>query len=231
MAGRRRAAAAAAAPPPLSHWRDGNAAVLPGFFGELQRIIGDYGYWAVALGILLEDFGLPTPGETLLITGAIVASAGALNIYVLLVLAWLGAVVGDNIGYVIGRTGGHRLMLRYGRRFGVTDARLKQVEKFFDRHGSWVVVFARFVLVLRQFNGIVAGTLEMHWLRFLILNAVGAALWVTFWGILSFWLGKGILIYVHELHMLAPLFVALVALAIVIGGAYLWWRHGRRPRP
>src|SRR5689334_3959050 len=96
-AGRRRAAAAAAARP-LKHRRDGDAAVLPGFFGELQRIIGDYGYWAVALGILLEDFGMPTPGETLLITGAIVASAGALNIYVLLFLAWLGAVVGDNIG-------------------------------------------------------------------------------------------------------------------------------------
>jgi membrane protein DedA with SNARE-associated domain len=205
--------------------------VLPGFFGELQRIIGDYGYLAVALGILLEDFGLPTPGETLLVTGAILASAGALNIYVLLFLAWVGAVIGDNIGYLIGRTGGHRLMVRYGARFGVTDARLKQVEAFFDRYGAWVIVFARFVLVLRQFNGIVAGTLEMHWLRFLILNAVGAALWVGFWGILSFWLGRGILVYVHELHVLAPYLAAFAAVVVAAGGAYLWWRYGRRPRP
>jgi membrane protein DedA with SNARE-associated domain len=205
--------------------------VLPGFFGELQRVIGDYGYWAVAIGILLEDFGLPTPGETLLITGAILASAGALNIYLLLFVSWLGAVIGDNIGYLIGRTGGHRLMIRYGARFGVTDARLKQVEAFFDRYGAWVIVFARFVLVLRQFNGIVAGTLEMHWLRFLILNAVGAALWVVFWGMLSFWLGKGILVYVHELHVLAPLFAVIAALLVAAGGAYLWWRHRRRPRP
>ena len=205
--------------------------MLPGFFGELQRIIGDYGYWAVALGILLEDFGLPTPGETLLITGAILASAGARNIYILLFLAWLGAVIGDNIGYLIGRTGGHRLMVRYGARFGITDARLKQVEDFFHRYGAWVIVFARFVLVLRQFNGIVAGTLEMHWLRFLILNAVGAALWVAFWGILSFWLGKSILVYVHELHVLAPFFAALAAIILVAGGAYLWWRYGRRTRP
>lgn len=202
--------------------------MLPGFLGDLQRIVGDYGYWAVALGILLEDFGMPTPGETLLITGAVVASAGALNIYLLLILAWVGAVVGDNIGYVIGRTGGHRLMVRYGRRFGITDRRLKQVEQFFDHYGGWVVVFARFVLLLRQFNGIVAGTLEMHWLRFLLLNAIGAALWVAFWGILSFWLGKGILVYVHELHRLAPFFAVLVAIAIVAVGVYLWWRYGRR---
>jgi membrane protein DedA with SNARE-associated domain len=202
--------------------------VLPGFFGELQRVIGDYGYWAVALGILLEDFGLPTPGETLLITGAILASAGALNIYVLLFVAWLGAVIGDNIGYLIGRTGGHRLMIRHGARFGITDARLKQVEAFFDRYGGWVILFARFVLVLRQFNGIVAGTLEMHWLRFLILNAIGAALWVGFWGILSFWLGRGILVYVHELHVLAPWFAAVAGLALVAGGVYLWWRYRRR---
>lgn len=204
--------------------------MLPGFFGELQRVIGDYGYLAVALGILLEDFGLPTPGETLLITGAILASAGALNIYVLLFLAWLGAVVGDNIGYLIGRTGGHRLMVRYGARFGVTDRRLMQVEEFFHRYGGWVIVFARFVVVLRQFNGIVAGTLEMHWLRFLVLNAIGAALWVAFWGILSFWLGKGILVYVNELHILAPFLAALVVLVLVAGAAYLWWRYGRRRR-
>ncbi|HEX6842123.1 MAG TPA: DedA family protein [Stellaceae bacterium] len=204
--------------------------MLPGFFGELQRVIGDYGYWAVALGILLEDFGMPTPGETLLITAAIVASAGALNIYVLLLVAWAGAVVGDNIGYLIGRTGGHRLMLRYGARFGITDARLTRVEAFFHRYGAWVIVFARFVLVLRQFNGIVAGTLGMHWLRFLILNAVGGALWVAFWGILSFWLGKGILVYVHELHAVAPFFAALAAIIIVVGAATLWWRYGRGRR-
>ena len=201
--------------------------MLP-FFGEVQRIVGDYGYLAVTLGILLEDFGLPTPGETLLIAGAILASGGALNIYILLPLAWAGAVIGDNIGYVIGRTGGHRLMVRYGRRIGITDARLKRVEDFFDRYGGWVIVFARFVVVLRQFNGIVAGTLEMHWLHFTVLNAIGAALWVGFWGILSYWLGKGILIYVDELHALAPVLLAAVAVAAVGAAIYLWWRYRRR---
>jgi membrane protein DedA with SNARE-associated domain len=204
--------------------------VLPGFFGEIQRIVGDYGYLAVGLGILLEDFGLPTPGETLLITGAILASGGALNIYILLPLAWLGAVVGDNIGYVIGYFGGHRLMLRFGGRIGITEDRLKQVESFFDRYGGWVIVFARFVVVLRQFNGIVAGTLEMHWLHFLVLNAIGAALWVAFWGILAFWLGKGVLVYVKEIHAATPFILAAVAVALVSGAAYLWWHYRRRRR-
>jgi membrane protein DedA with SNARE-associated domain len=204
--------------------------VLPGFFGEVQRVIGDYGYLAVALGILLEDFGLPTPGETLLITGAILASGGALNIYILLPLAWLGAVIGDNIGYVIGYYGGHRLMLRYGGRIGITAERLQYVERFFEHYGGWVIVFARFVVVLRQFNGIVAGTLEMHWLHFVVLNAIGAALWVGFWGMLAYWLGKGVLVYVADIHRLAPLMLALVAAALLGGAAYLWWRYRRRGR-
>lgn len=191
--------------------------------------VEQYGYLAVSLGILLEDFGLPTPGETLLITGAIGASTGALNIYLLLLLAWLGAVIGDNIGYAIGHFGGHHLMVRYGSRIGITHDRLTQVEKFFDHYGGWVIVFARFVVILRQFNGIVAGTLGMHWAHFLVLNAIGAALWVGFWGALSYWLGKGVLIYVHEFHQLTPILAAIAALCLVGGALYLWWRFARKP--
>jgi membrane protein DedA with SNARE-associated domain len=206
--------------------------VLSAFIGEVQRYVGDYGYLAVALGILLEDFGLPTPGETLLITGAILASGGALNIWALLLLAWIGAVIGDNIGYVIGRTGGHRLMTRYGGRLGITTERLRRVEDFFHRYGDAVVLFARFVIILRQFNGIAAGTLEMHWLRFLALYAMGAALWVGFWGLLAFWLGKRLLVLLDEVHAVAPLVVAVMVIAILALAAALWWRHraARRAR-
>jgi membrane protein DedA with SNARE-associated domain len=186
-----------------------------------------YGSWAVAVAILLEDFGLPTPGESLLVAGAIAASAGKLNFYALLGLAFAGAVIGDNIGYAIGRSGGHRLIARYGARVGITDERLKRVEAFFERYGGWVIVFARFVVILRQFNGIVAGTLGMHWLHFLALNALGAALWVGFWGMLAFWLGKGVMRYVDELHQYAPE-LATVAAILLIGGAYYLWRRFRK---
>jgi membrane protein DedA with SNARE-associated domain len=201
------------------------------FFGDVQPYIENYGYSAVAIGILLEDFGLPTPGETLLVLGAIAASAGSLNIYLLLLLAWIGAVIGDNIGYAIGNYGGHRLMLRYGGRIGITDERLKHVEGFFDRYGGWVIVFARFVVILRQFNGIVAGTLGMHWLHFLGLNALGAALWVGFWGMLAYWLGKGLITYVDELHHYMPELAAIAAVLIIGGGYILWRRFGKKDVP
>lgn len=201
-----------------------------GFFHGIETYIEQYGYFAVAGGILLEDFGLPAPGETLLIAGAIGAAMYKLNIYLLLPLAFAGAVIGDNIGFLIGHVGGHRLVVRYGSRIGITSERLAYVHSYFERYGGWVIVFARFFIILRQLNGIVAGTLGMHWLHFLVFNALGAALWVGFWGILAYWLGKGIFVYLHELHHLTPLLVALAVLAALAVGALAWWRYRKRSR-
>lgn len=168
------------------------------------------------LGIFLEDFGLPTPGETMLITGAFLASDGSLNIFWLLPVAWLAAVTGDSIGYVIGATGGHKLLTRYGGRIGITEERLQKVEGFFTRYGNIVVVFARFVVLLRQFNGIVAGSLEMPWPRFFLYNAIGAALWVGCWGGLTYWLGRRFFEYVHLLGWEGPTLVAIAVIAIIV---------------
>jgi membrane protein DedA with SNARE-associated domain len=202
--------------------------LLPDIFAHVHDAIAHYGYVAVFLGILLEDFGMPTPGETLLIAGAIAASQGALNIWLLLFLGWLGGVIGDNIGYVIGHSGGHRLMLRYGGRVGITEAKLKQVEGFFARYGDIVIVFARFVVVLRQFNGIVAGTLKMPWWRFVALNSIGAALWVGFWGGLAYVLGKRFYILWHHFNEYRPYVLTAVAIAVLIAVGYFVWRWRRR---
>ena len=201
-------------------------------FSHVHHAVEQYGYFAVALGILLEDFGLPTPGETLLITGSVFASRGALNIWLLLVLAWAGGVIGDNIGYVIGKSGGHRLMLRYGGRIGITHARLKQVEGFFGRYGGYVILFARFVAVLRQFNGIVAGTLEMPWWRFTALNALGCALWVGFWGGLAYTLGSRFYEILALMKAYQPFVYGAGGALLVAGLGYLYWRarHNRRKK-
>ncbi|HEX4193288.1 MAG TPA: DedA family protein [Stellaceae bacterium] len=196
------------------------------FVEHVRHFVADYGYLAVFLGIFFEDFGLPTPGETMLIAGAVLASHGTLNIYWLLLVAWTGAIAGDSIGYVIGAKGGNRLLTRYGARIGITEARLKKVEAFFARYGDIVVVFARFFLILRQFNGIVAGTLEMPWPRFLVYNAIGAALWVGFWGGATYWIGRQFFEYLRSFGWTGRTVLAIVALGVVVLAAQLWsrWR-------
>ena len=97
--------------------------MLDSLIGEAQRYVSDYGYTAVFLGVLLESFGLPTPGESLMIAGALFASRGQLSIYWVLLLCWIAAVVGDNIGYVIGKRGGRPLVLKYGPRVGIRNSR------------------------------------------------------------------------------------------------------------
>jgi membrane protein DedA with SNARE-associated domain len=202
------------------------------FIEHVHEFVTNYGYLAVFLGIFFEDFGLPTPGETMLIIGAALASHGSLNIYWLLPIAWAGAVIGDSIGFLIGATGGHRLLTRYGSKIGITEARLRKVETFFERYGDIVVVFARFFIILRQFNGIVAGALAMPWPRFFLYNAIGAALWVGFWGGATFWIGRRFFEYLRSFGWSGRLVLALVALGVVALVAQLWWhwrsRHGTR---
>jgi membrane protein DedA with SNARE-associated domain len=164
-------------------------ATMEGLFGTIKPYIQHYGYFAVLVGVMLEDFGLPIPGETLLIAGAVFASQGQMELMPLLFAAWFGAVVGDNIGYAIGRFGGRALVLRYGRYVFIHRKHLDYVEFFFHKYGSIVVAIARFVEILRQLNGIVAGIGRMPWTRFLSFNALGAGLWVGFWGALTYELG------------------------------------------
>ena len=165
----------------------------------------------------------------MLIAGAVLASHGSLNIVWLLPAAWLGAVTGDSIGYIIGATGGHKLLTRYGGRLGITEERLGKVEEFFARYGTIVVVFARFVVLLRQFNGIAAGSLEMPWPRFFLYNAIGAALWVGCWGGLTYWLGRRFFDYVHLLGWEGPTVVAIVVVGIIVVAVKLLRRKGILP--
>lgn len=196
------------------------------FANEVHRYVVDYGYLAVFLGILLEDFGLPTPGETMLIASSVIAARGALNILWLLPIAWLGAVIGDSIGFFIGAKGGHHVLTRYGGRVGITFERLQRVEEFFARYGDVVVVAARFFVILRQLNGVVAGTLEMPWPRFFLYNAIGAALWVGFWGGLTYWLGERFFAAIHRFGWVWPTLAALGLLALIVLAIQFWRRRG-----
>ncbi len=154
---------------------------LPGVLHSLEPTLNQYGYLAVTGLVMVEDFGVPVPGETILILGAVYAGTGRLNIVLVALLGFVGALIGDNVGFAIGHFGGRRLAERYGRYVFLTPERLDKATLFFDHHGGKIIIIARFVEGLRQANGIIAGTSGMHWLRFLIFNAIGAALWVLVW--------------------------------------------------
>lgn len=190
----------------------------------VHEYIRDYGYLAVFVGIFLEDFGLPVPGETLLVTAAAIAGKEGLNIWMIVGFAWIGAVLGDNVGFLIGHSGGRTLLIRHGSRIGITAERLAKVERFVERYGVPVIVVARFVVIARQLNGIAAGSLGMHWLKFLTFNCIGAALWVGFWSTLAYWLGKEIFALTAAIHNATPLVIAAAIAAAIAIVAYLWWR-------
>lgn len=160
------------------------------YLNVARPYLDHYGYWAVFAVVMVESFGIPAPGQTIIMAGALLASQGEFHIAAVLLTAWLAAVIGDNIGYGIGRFGGRRLVLHHGRYVGIRTRHLTRVEHFFDRFGGAVVVMARFVDVLRQLNGVVAGTSGMRWWRFLLFNALGAALWVNLWGLGVYYLGQ-----------------------------------------
>jgi membrane protein DedA with SNARE-associated domain len=197
------AAALASNPPPL-----------PGFLNAIAPVLQHYGLLAIGLLILVEDFGVPAPGETILIAGALYAGAGRLNIVTVGVVAFIAAIMGDNIGFAIGHFGGRRLALRWGKYVFLTEERLNKAEAFFDRRGAIVITFARFVEGLRQANGIIAGITGMHWLRFLIFNAVGAALWVGTWVTAGYFAGNHIAAIYHYVTLYS--YYALIVLALLV---------------
>jgi len=200
---------------------------LPGFLNALSSPLQHYGVWAIGLLIMLEDFGIPVPGETILIAGAVYAGAGRLNVLAVGVVGFIAAIIGDNIGFAIGHFGGRALALRWGKYVFLTEERLNKAEDFFDRRGAIVITFARFVEGLRQANGIIAGITGMHWLRFLIFNAIGAALWVGTWVSLGYLAGNHIGTIYHYITLYS--YYALIALVVLIVG-YIVWRLRRRRR-
>lgn len=165
---------------------------LPGVLQSLEPILNQFGYLAVAGLVLIEDFGVPVPGETVLILGAVYAGTGRLNIVLVALLGFAGAVLGDNLGFALGHYGGRRLIERYGRYVFLTPERLDKATGFFERHGGRIIIIARFVEGLRQANGIIAGVSGMHWARFLLFNAIGAALWVAAWTSVGYFSGNHI---------------------------------------
>ncbi|MGE5360000.1 MAG: DedA family protein [Bacteroidales bacterium] len=190
----------------------------------LQAYFSRYGYWTLAVALLLENAGLPVPGETVLLFASFLAySQHQLALPAIIVVGTVAAMSGDNLGYGIGRWGGRPLLRRYRRTFHIHPETIDRGERLFARYGSAAVFFARFIFGMRVIAGPLAGVLRMHWKRFVTFNALGAVTWVVTVSLLGYTFGK------HWDQLLVLLDRAGLALAvgIVALALGLWWRRRR----
>jgi membrane protein DedA with SNARE-associated domain len=192
---------------------------------NVEHLVEVSGYPLLFLIVMSESSGLPVPGETGLIAAAVLASQGKLKIELVIPLAAAGAIVGDNLGYLIGRKGGRWLLERPGRFQSQRRQVLSSGEPFFRRHGPKAVFFGRFVLGLRVWASWLAGATHMRWTSFVLWNALGGIAWATLIGLGAYFLG-------HSAGNVVEAFglYGLIALAIAVGSVVLAHRRSRRQR-
>ena len=157
----------------------------------LQNALDTIGYPAVAIFIMIESSGIPFPGETMLLLASFYAAVShQLQIPLVIACAAFGAIIGDNIGYYIGRTGGRAFAVRFGKYFFIKPEHLDRAEEYFAKHGDKTVFFGRFIAVLRAWAAFLAGVNKMQWRTFLFYNAAGGILWATIFGTLGYVAGR-----------------------------------------
>ncbi len=167
----------------------------------LTRLFVQYGYWTVFFGVMLENAGVPVPGETILLAAGFFAANGHFALAIVMLVAAVGAVLGDNIGFAIGHHYGRGFLLRFGRYFFLTPQRFARIGDFFERHGNRTILVARFIAGLRVFAALFAGASRMPWRVFLVYNVAGAIIWAAAistlgylfghsWPLLEKWVGR-----------------------------------------
>ena len=190
--------------------------LLRGFFDQ-------YGYWTVFVALLLENAGVPVPGETVLLFASFLAfDEQELRLRYIILVGIAAATIGDNIGYWIGRKGGRPLLERYTHLFRIPMSVIEKGERVFAKHGSVTIFFARFVFGMRIIAGPMAGVLRMDWRKFSFFNFLGAALWVTVISIVGYKFGEEWESLVRVMGRV-NLVIGIIALWI----AYMVWRAYR----
>ena len=191
----------------------------------LQNLVSAHGYWVIALIVGLESMGIPLPGETILVLAAIYAAADpTFSIWLVIGAAAAGSIMGDNLGYWIGKRYAYALLVHYGRHIGMSAPRIKLGQYLFREHGGMVVFLGRFVALLRILAAFLAGVNRMRWGTFLVANAAGAILWAATFGFGGYFFGK-LLFQLH--HAVAGVLFA-IALAGFFAIGYLIHRYEQR---
>lgn len=202
--------------------------MIGGVLGVLQWA----GYPGIFAIVGLESAGLPLPGETTLLAASYLAATGGLSLPLVIASAALGAIVGDSLGYLIGRKGGRRFFERYGRYVGITEKKLEKADRYFARHGAKTVFFGRFVAVLRILAGPLAGAAKMPYRRFLTANAAGGITWATLMGTLGYFFGKPVAAFLSSMGLWALALIALYLIArlLIRRRAWILGRLTRAPK-
>jgi len=191
-------------------------------FELLRGFLLHYGYWAVAIALLLENTGLPVPGETILLLGSFLAfSQRQLQLPWIIVVGIASATLGDNIGFFVGLRGGRPLLNRYRQWFRISKEAIANGERVFQRYGPATIFFARFVAGLRVIAGPLAGILRMEWRRFAIYNFLGATVWVTVIATVGYVFGRH---WERLLHIVKEFNITILVIGVIVVVLMLW-RH------
>jgi membrane protein DedA with SNARE-associated domain len=199
------------------------------FLSDVSRfepLLLHYGLVIIMAGVAVEGFGIPAPGQTLLVAGAVLASRGKFDITLLLVSTWFATIIGNLIGYYLGRLGGRKLLAR----LPVDAVRFERMERLCERHGSKLILVARFIEGLRQLSNLLVGMLQMPPLLFLLMTSLGAALWVGVWGLGAFFLDRNFHTFAIGFSYLSPYTWAVTLLVVLLLGIYLFRRNHNRKR-
>jgi membrane-associated protein len=193
-------------------------------FEVMRTAVAQYGYWAVALALLLENAGVPVPGETILLLASFLAyTERDLRLGWIIVVGTIAATVGDNLGFALGYYGGRPLLERYKSVFRIQRKTLERGESVFARFGAFTVFFARFIFGMRVIAGPMAGVLRMPWRKFLLFNFLGAVVWVTAISGAAYLFGR----HWERLQQDVGRFDTGIAILVLAGAAYWWWRSRR----
>ncbi len=193
-------------------------------FDLLRGYLAHYGYWAVGAALLLENAGLPVPGETILLLASFLAySEHKLGLPYIILVGVCAATLGDNLGFAIGFYGGRPLLERYQKTLHIRPSVIARGEELFARYGSATIFVARFIAGLRIVAGPLAGVLRMSWRKFLLFNFLGAVVWVSVIASVGYLFGKhweGLVDLVEDANI-------AIAIVVVVLAAVFWWRRRR----
>src|SRR6266478_4719886 len=191
-------------------------------FEVLRQFFDQYGYWTISTALLLENAGIPVPGETVLLFASFLAySEQSLHLPYIILIGIVACTVGDNIGYAVGRRGGRRLLDRYQRFFRIRPGTIAKGERLFGEYGSVTILFARFIFGLRIIAGPLAGVLQMPWRQFAVFNFLGAMIWVTVISCIGYFVGTE---WTELLRVMKQINTGVLIAAAVVAAVF-WWRR------